>query len=132
MDDLATGSCAIACFFYLLIGFEGNDPFLVSVSFPLLGACLGFLIHNFHSTRVFLGDRSAIFLGFLLEFMGLRVANNENLLVLKRWMLPIQIFSVLIFDTTLVTFSRLKRKIIPFLLQVRTISIIVRALFLLI
>ncbi|MGB9629097.1 MAG: MraY family glycosyltransferase, partial [Thermodesulfobacteriota bacterium] len=73
------------------------------------------LIYNFHPARIFLGDSGAIFLGFMLASMGLRVANNESLPILSRWMLPILILLVPIFDTSLITISRLKRGLIPFL-----------------
>ncbi len=89
--------------------------FLVSISLPLVGSCLGFLVYNFHPAKIFLGDSGAIFLGFMLASMGLQVANNENLPVLTRWMLPILILLVPIFDTSLITISRLKRGLIPFL-----------------
>jgi len=47
--------------------------------------------------------------------MGLRVANNESLPIMTRWMLPILILAVPIFDTSLITFSRLRRGLMPFL-----------------
>ncbi|NWG02159.1 MAG: undecaprenyl/decaprenyl-phosphate alpha-N-acetylglucosaminyl 1-phosphate transferase, partial [Syntrophaceae bacterium] len=50
----------------------------------LMGACLAFLIYNFHPAKIFLGDSGAIFLGFMLASMGLRVANHEFLPLLTR------------------------------------------------
>lgn len=115
MDGLSTGVCIIASFFYLATGLVGNDPFSVSISLPLIGSCLGFLTYNFHPAKIFLGDSGAIFLGFMLASMGLQVANNENLSILTRWMLPILILLVPIFDTSLITISRIKRGLVPFL-----------------
>ena len=115
MDGLSTGICIIASFFYFLIGLISNDPFLVSIPLPLMGACFAFLIYNFHPAKIFLGDSGAIFLGFMLATMGLRVANNEYLPLLTRWMLPILILLVPIFDTGLITISRIRRGLIPFL-----------------
>jgi UDP-GlcNAc:undecaprenyl-phosphate GlcNAc-1-phosphate transferase len=65
--------------------------------------------------KIFLGDSGAVLLGFLLASMGLRVANNDSLPILTRWMVPILILAVPIFDTSLVTFSRLRRGLVPFL-----------------
>lgn len=115
MDGLSTGVCIIASFFYFLTGLIVGDSFLISISLPLMGACLGFLIYNFHPAKIFLGDSGAIFLGFMLASMGLRVANNDSLPVLTRWMLPLFILVVPIFDTSLITISRLRRGLIPFL-----------------
>ena len=67
------------------------------------------------SDLIFLGDSGAILLGFLLASMGLRMANNESFPIMTRWMLPILILAVPIFDTSLITFSRLRRGLVPFL-----------------
>ena len=115
MDGLSTGICVIASLFFFVIGLIANDPFLIYIALPLIGACLAFLIYNFHPAKIFLGDSGAIFLGFMLAYMGLRVANNDSLPILTRWMLPILILLVPIFDTSLITISRLKRGLIPFL-----------------
>ncbi len=112
MDGLSTGACLIASFFYLIIGGITGDLFLILLPLCLMGACLGFLIYNFHPAKILLGDSGAILLGFLLASMGLRVANHESLPILTRWMLPILILAVPIFDTSLITFSRLKRGLI--------------------
>jgi len=115
MDGLSTGVCLIASSFYLTIGMMTGDPLLIFLPLCLMGACLGFLIYNFHPAKIFLGDSGAILLGFLLASMGLRVANNESLPIMTRWMLPILILAVPIFDTSLITLSRLRRGLIPFL-----------------
>jgi UDP-GlcNAc:undecaprenyl-phosphate GlcNAc-1-phosphate transferase len=116
MDGLSTGVCLIASFFYLMIGGITGDSFLITLSPSLMGACLGFLFYNFHPAKIFIGDSGAILLGFLLASMGLRVANNESLPILTRWMLPILILTVPIFDTSLITLSRVRRGLImPFL-----------------
>jgi len=115
MDGLSTGVCLIASFFYFIIGMVTGDRFLIFLSLPLMGSCLAFLIYNFHPAKIFLGDSGAIFLGFILASVGLHVANNENLPISTRWMLPILILLVPIFDTSLITISRLRRGLIPFL-----------------
>ena len=115
MDGLSTGVCLIASFFYLIIGRATGDSLLIYLSLSLMGASLAFLIYNFHPAKIFLGDSGAILLGFLLASMGLRAVNIESLPILTRWMLPIVILAVPIFDTSLITFSRLRRGLVPFL-----------------
>lgn len=115
MDGLSTGICIIASIFYLIVGTIAKDNFLTCISLSLIGACLGFIFYNFHPAKIFLGDGGAIFLGFILASMGLRVANHESLPINTRWMLPILILLVPIFDTSLITISRMRRGMIPFL-----------------
>src|SRR4030042_4480775 len=79
MDGLSTGVCLIASIFYLLFGIATGDLLLIWIASSLTGACLAFLISDFHPAKIFLGDSGAILLGFLLASMGLRVANNESL-----------------------------------------------------
>ncbi len=115
MDGLSSGIAVIASTFYFVFGLKTGDIILITLSLALMGASLGFLIYNFHPAKIFLGDSGAIFLGFLLAALGLRVANSETLPVLTRWMIPILILIVPIFDTSLITISRAKRGLIPFL-----------------
>jgi len=115
MDGLSTGVCLIASLFYLAFGIVTGDLHLVWVASSLAGACLAFLVYNFHPAKIFLGDSGAMLLGFILAAMGLQVANNESISPLTRWMVPILILAVPIFDTSLITFSRARRGLVPFL-----------------
>lgn len=115
MDGLWTGVCLIASLFYLAFGVITGDFLLLWIASSLAGACLAFLIFNFHPAKIFLGDSGAILLGFLLASMGLRVANNDSLPLLTRWMVPVLVLCVPIFDTSLITYSRLRRGLVPFL-----------------
>jgi UDP-GlcNAc:undecaprenyl-phosphate GlcNAc-1-phosphate transferase len=115
MDGLSTGICLIASLFYLIFGMLAEDFVLILLSSSLMGSCLAFLIYNFHPAKIFLGNSGAILLGFLLAVLGLRVANTDSLPVLTRWMVPILILAVPVFDTSLITLSRLRRRLIPFL-----------------
>ncbi|HEY9240649.1 MAG TPA: hypothetical protein VIP48_01610, partial [Streptosporangiaceae bacterium] len=76
LDGLATGIVGIgAAAFYLYyytlakrLGLsEQTDPALASA--VLAGVCLGFLPHNFHPARIFLGDTGAMLLGLLLAYV---------------------------------------------------------------
>jgi UDP-GlcNAc:undecaprenyl-phosphate GlcNAc-1-phosphate transferase len=79
----------------------------------VLGASLGFLRWNFKPAKIFMGDGGALLLGFLLATLGvkLRIASAP---VETRWMIPVLLLGVPIFDTTLVTISRLRRGLLPF------------------
>jgi len=75
LDGLATGvvgigAAAFFLYFYTLTKRLGLDeqtgPALASA--VLTGVCLGFLPHNFHPARIFMGDTGAMLLGLLLAY----------------------------------------------------------------
>jgi UDP-GlcNAc:undecaprenyl-phosphate/decaprenyl-phosphate GlcNAc-1-phosphate transferase len=73
LDGLAAGIAAISAsaFFaysYLLSVVEGFDRATLStlVSAALLGACVGFLPHNFYRARLFMGDTGSMLIGLML------------------------------------------------------------------
>lgn len=113
MDGLSAGVCAVVAAFIMLLG-AFNEQYLVSaVAAAILGACLGFLRYNFRPARIFMGDAGAYFLGFWLAVLGiqLRFPQNSNFVT---WMVPVLIMGLPIFDTTLVTISRIRRGVHPF------------------
>lgn len=67
LDGLATGTAAIALTaMVILTVLSGGNPNVLGVQLIALGACLGFLIHNFYPAKIFLGDTGSMLLGFLL------------------------------------------------------------------
>jgi UDP-N-acetylmuramyl pentapeptide phosphotransferase/UDP-N-acetylglucosamine-1-phosphate transferase len=60
-----------------------------------------------------MGDGGAMFLGFLMATLGLKL-RLEHSSHLSSWLAPILILGVTIFDTTLVTISRSRRGLLPF------------------
>jgi UDP-GlcNAc:undecaprenyl-phosphate/decaprenyl-phosphate GlcNAc-1-phosphate transferase len=76
LDGLAAGVVCIAAvaffvYYYRLTQVyhlpEQAVPALVSA--VLAGACLGFLPHNFHPAKIFMGDTGAMLLGLLLAYV---------------------------------------------------------------
>lgn len=72
LDGLAGGISAI---FFLTIGviayFQGRIGLSVVITFIMLGSTLGFLIHNFHPAKIFMGDSGSMFLGFIISIITL-------------------------------------------------------------
>jgi UDP-GlcNAc:undecaprenyl-phosphate/decaprenyl-phosphate GlcNAc-1-phosphate transferase len=73
LDGLAAGLAAIAAAAFFVFSFQlyGDADFGVISSAPLVaivivGAALGFLRHNFHPARIFMGDCGAMLLGLVL------------------------------------------------------------------
>ena len=63
LDGLATGVTLIVLGFFGLIAFKWGMGSISMFSITLAGACLGFLIHNFHPAKVFMGDTGSLGLG---------------------------------------------------------------------
>jgi UDP-GlcNAc:undecaprenyl-phosphate GlcNAc-1-phosphate transferase len=103
MDGLAAGLGAIAALFFSVAALQTNQPYLMFLAAPLVGACLGFLPYNFRFGRpatIFLGDAGASFIGFTLA--GLAVmgewAENDVMGLLT----PVLILAVPLFDIAFV------------------------------
>ena len=112
MDGLSAGLAAIAAVSFFAIA-AANGQFLVAgLAAGIAGCALGFLRHNYHPARIYMGDAGAYFLGFMLAYLGLKIqflGNPQN----NTFIVPILVCSVAIFDTSLVTMTRLFHRISP-------------------
>ena len=105
MDGLAAGIAAISGLTIFAIA-SANAQFLVAaLAIGLVGCTVGFLRHNFHPARIYMGDGGALFIGFLVAYLGIKLRFEGGRLVSA--VVPVLVCSVAIFDTTLVTISRL-------------------------
>jgi UDP-GlcNAc:undecaprenyl-phosphate/decaprenyl-phosphate GlcNAc-1-phosphate transferase len=114
MDGLSGGLAAIASAHFLLLA-AMNTPAQVLVgalSAALLGACIGFVRHNFNPASIFMGDTGSLFIGFVLAALAIKLRFLGNTYVVT-WMVPVVVLLVPIFDTTLVFLSRLRRGLNP-------------------
>jgi UDP-GlcNAc:undecaprenyl-phosphate GlcNAc-1-phosphate transferase len=120
LDGLAAGIVAIAAAALLLycerldhIGALGADNVGPIVAAAVLGACLGFLPHNFHPARIFMGDAGALLLGLLMAASTIAVGGNtdaqfsgQTFFFFAPLFIPLVILGVPVFDTA---FSILRR-----------------------
>lgn len=112
MDGLSGGVGAVAAVYFLLLA-AMNDQYLVgALSAALVGACLGFLVYNFNPASIFMGDAGALFLGFILAVVGIKLRFPEGLEIVT-WMVPVLVLGLPLFDTVLVIISRLRRGLNP-------------------
>jgi UDP-GlcNAc:undecaprenyl-phosphate/decaprenyl-phosphate GlcNAc-1-phosphate transferase len=113
MDGLCAGVAATASFFFALLAFLNGQIVVATLAAAIFGAAAGFLRWNFKPAKIFMGDGGAMFLGFLMATLGLKlrlsVGNHASALLV-----PVLILGVTIFDTTLVTVSRSRRGLLPF------------------
>jgi UDP-GlcNAc:undecaprenyl-phosphate GlcNAc-1-phosphate transferase len=112
MDGLSSGVAAIAAGSIFVIAASNGQFLVAALSIGLAGCALGFLRHNFHPATIYMGDAGALFLGFVLAYLGLKLRFDGP--VDATFLVPIVVMGVPIFDTTLVTVTRLSRGVSPF------------------
>lgn len=114
MDGVAAGLSAVAASFFTLIA-AMNDQYLVAAfAAAVMGSCLGFLRYNLPLPRasIFMGDAGALFLGFVLAALGIKLRFPDNVNFVT-WMVPVLVLGVPLFDTTMVFISRFRRGVSP-------------------
>jgi len=111
MDGLCAGVAAIASAFFLLFGLLQEQVLVSSLAAAVLGGALGFLKWNFKPARIFMGDGGAMFLGFMLATLGIKIGFESQG---THWVVPVLVLGVPIFDTGLIIVSRLRRGLLPF------------------
>jgi UDP-GlcNAc:undecaprenyl-phosphate/decaprenyl-phosphate GlcNAc-1-phosphate transferase len=113
MDGLCAGIAAVAAGFFTISAMMNGRVLVSTLGAATLGASLGFLRWNFNPAKIFMGDGGAMFLGFLMAALGLKVRPDGEPFPLN-WLVPVLILAVPIFDTTLVSISRARRGLLPF------------------
>jgi len=123
LDGLAAGVVAIAAvafFSYAYLLSKTYDPPNVfsSATFitaALVGCCVGFLPHNFHPARLFMGDSGSLMLGLLLAAATItmtgnidpgQVGGNPSVAILLPVVLPLAILSLPLLDVLLAVVRR--------------------------
>ena len=73
LDGLVSGIIAIGAFiiFLFTISEQYYQGDIAIASIILFGACLGFLILNWHPAKIFLGEGGSVFLGFSLGVLAI-------------------------------------------------------------
>ena len=105
LDGLAGGISAI---YFLMIGIIAimfNSSSLdVVLAFIMLGATLGFLVHNFNPAKIFMGDSGSLFLGYIIAVISLLGYKNITFTSL---IVPIFLLAIPIMDTLFAIIRRL-------------------------
>jgi UDP-GlcNAc:undecaprenyl-phosphate GlcNAc-1-phosphate transferase len=112
MDGLSGGVAAIAAAFFVLMSAFSGQYLVGALAAAVLGACVGFLVYNFNPASIIMGDSGALFLGFLLAALGIKLRFPDNVTFVT-WMIPPLVLGVPLFDTALVIISRLRRGLNP-------------------
>jgi UDP-GlcNAc:undecaprenyl-phosphate/decaprenyl-phosphate GlcNAc-1-phosphate transferase len=112
MDGLSGGITTVAAAFFLLLAAITGQFLVGALAAALIGACVGFLRYNLNPATIFMGDTGALFLGFLLAALGVKLRFLSNVPWVT-WLVPLCVLALPIFDTTLVFVSRLRRGLNP-------------------
>ena len=112
LDGLATGIVVIAATTFVLYAvrlsnegvlFEGNPGALIAVL--VAGICVGFLPHNVHPARIFMGDGGALMLGLLMAASTVSVGgrtdaaySGQSFFFFAPLVIPLVILGVPLFD----------------------------------
>jgi UDP-GlcNAc:undecaprenyl-phosphate GlcNAc-1-phosphate transferase len=112
MDGLSSGISAIAATFFALMCSFSEQYLVGALSVAVLAACLGFLFYNLNPASIFMGDSGALFLGYLLAAVGIKLKFPDNVTFVT-WMVPVLVMGLPVFDTVLVVISRLRRRLNP-------------------
>lgn len=106
MDGLSAGLAGLGSLAFAGMALlEGLDPLTV-VAAALAGATFGFLVHNNHPARVFMGDSGSLFIGFLISLLAIEL-RFDNLLRVT-FLVPVVVLGLPIFDTALIVLGRIK------------------------
>src|SRR5947207_886145 len=100
MDGLAAGVSAIAALSIAIANFMAGRYAVALLSVILAGSVLGFLRHNFHPAKIYLGDAGSLFIGFMLAALSMNAGyTRANLLAVIS---PVLILGIPLFDLMLV------------------------------
>lgn len=102
-DGLAGGMAIFGFLTYAAAAwFSGSAQFAL-LNLAIAAGAAGFLLHNFHPARIFLGDAGAVPLGFLAAAFGIIGWQQGNWI----WWFPLLVFSPFIVDASATLLRRL-------------------------
>src|SRR5690625_3541539 len=97
LDGLATGVTTIALVSIFIMAMIDVQVMVAYLSIVLIGANLGFLYHNFHPAKIYMGDTGSNFLGYMIAVVSM-LGLFKNI-ALFSFIIPIIILAIPIFDT---------------------------------
>lgn len=109
LDGLAAGLSSIyfMTIGIVILGWLHVFDLSLFLTFIMLGATLGFLCHNFHPAKIFMGDTGSMFLGYMIAVIALLGFKNVTLTTL---LIPICLLAIPIMDTFFAILRRIINK----------------------
>jgi UDP-GlcNAc:undecaprenyl-phosphate GlcNAc-1-phosphate transferase len=113
MDGLATSLTIVISLSLFVLSYLNGQFLVACLSIAIVAACLGFLFWNRRPASIYLGDAGALYLGFLLAAVSIRIdVNTES--VITRVIVPLLVFAIPVIDITQVVISRIVKGKSPF------------------
>ena len=125
MDAISTIVSLAICFFILVVNFQLNletQP-VTLLTIAIAGTLSGFLIYNWHPSKMFMGDSGSQFLGVFLAFCGIEYCWNMPVIDVHNFpifhpinnlILIILVFAMPLIDTAIVSINRIAKGNSPF------------------
>ncbi len=127
LDGLAAGVVGIAALSFFLYSHQlvkdgitaptSSGPLIAVIA---LGVCVGFLPHNFHPARIFMGDAGAMLLGLLMAASTISTVGQTNSVAIGRTyfffapiVIPFFILGIPILDTAFAVLRRVGSRTNP-------------------
>ncbi len=102
-DGLAGGMAVCGFLAYAVAAWLAGSAQFALLNLAVAAAAAGFLLHNFHPARIFLGDAGAVPLGFLAATFGITGWMQHD----WTWWFPLLVFSPFIVDASVTLARRL-------------------------
>src|SRR3954451_14466614 len=112
MDGLSAGVATISGLSFCIIAGMNGQFLVAALSAAVAGCAAGFLRHNFHPAKIYMGDAGSLFLGFLLAALAVRLKLVDAPRLVAAFV-PVLVLGVALFDTPLVTVNRLYHRLNP-------------------
>lgn len=127
LDGLAAGIVGIASLAFFVyshqlvhVGIVGPDNAGALISVIVLGLCVGFLPHNFHPAKIFMGDAGAMLLGLLMAASTMSVVgqtasdfSGRTFFTFAPIVIPFFILGIPMLDTAFAIVRRASRRESP-------------------
>jgi len=113
MDGLATSISMVASLAMFTLAYLNNQYLVAALSLAIFASCLGFLFWNKRPASIYLGDAGALYLGFLLAAISIRIDLDNDSAPIRALVL-ILILAIPVIDTTQVVVSRIAKGKSPF------------------
>lgn len=122
MDGISTTVAILACFFVVAVNVSllQTQSYATTLNLGVLGALCGFLVYNFHPSKMFMGDTGSQFLGLFLSVMGIDHCWNNttsplvNGFPIANILIVALVFLLPLIDTATVIINRLYQGRSPF------------------
>jgi UDP-GlcNAc:undecaprenyl-phosphate/decaprenyl-phosphate GlcNAc-1-phosphate transferase len=124
LDGLAAGIVAIASGTFFVYSMQLGDAGVLQpgnigplLAIVVAGMCLGFLPHNFHPAKIFMGDGGALLLGLMMAASTMVVGgqndqpySGQSFFFFAPMLIPLLILGVPVLDTVLAILRRASRR----------------------